>query len=505
MLFACWGDSLFNLSVEYCPRVEWHNSASILMSPKPLAKATARDMAIAKHNGVPNGVSNAMGNGDTNGHAAQGSSHSSESGDDFRVLSPVSDSSMRLSANGHCNDSDRQHEPSLLSQPQLQSQRHPNHLHRHPYHHNPHLLPSSNSHSQHVMSPVSEPYTPQCILVTGGAGFIGSHLVDLLLKRYPQYRIVVLDKLDYCAALDNISCHFTRPNLKWCRGDIRSKCLVDYLLRSERIDTVMHFAASTHVDNSFHSSIAFTSNNVVGTHVLLEAAREYGEVRRFIHVSTDEVYGGETDGEKEDSMLAPTNPYACTKAAAELICRGYAKSFGMPIIITRGNNVYGPRQYPDKLIAKTCCLLARKSNAFIHGNGQHLRSYVYVTDMAEAFDIILHKGKAGAVYNVGSDEELTNLQVVRDCIRACELDDKNNPDAWISFVKDREVNDHHYSIDSTKLKQLGWRSRISWEDGIRLTTQWYSDEQNLERWPDFARGLVAHPSLEGTTKDEPLM
>lgn len=348
-------------------------------------------------------------------------------------------------------------------------------------------------------------YTPKCILVTGGAGFIGSHVVDLLIDRYSNYRIIVLDKLDYCAAVENISGHFNHPNLVWCRGDIRSKCLVDYLLRSEQVDTIMHFAASTHVDNSFHSSISFTSNNVVGTHVLLEAAREYGRVSRFIHVSTDEVYGGETEFEKEESMLSPTNPYACTKAAAELICRGYAKSFGMPIIITRGNNVYGPRQYPDKLIAKSCCLLARNKFAYIHGNGSHLRSYVYVTDMADAFDVILHRGKVGSVYNVGSDEERTNLQVVRDCVRACGLSNSQDENARISFVKDREVNDHHYRIDSTKLKLLGWQSRVSWQDGIQLTTQWYADEANLKRWPDFTRGLVPHPSLEGTTTEELLM
>lgn len=351
---------------------------------------------------------------------------------------------------------------------------------------------------------LSERFVPRSILLTGGAGFIGSHVVELLVTRYPEYKIVVIDKLDYCAALENIAPLFGRPNLRWCRGDIRSKCLVDYLLRSEKIDTIMNFAASTHVDNSFHSSISFTSNNVVGTHVLLEAAREYGGVKRFIHVSTDEVYGGETDFEKEESMLSPTNPYACTKAAAELICRGYAKSFGMPLIITRGNNVYGPRQYPDKLIAKTCCLLARKSAAFIHGDGSHSRNYVYVTDMAEAFSIILHKGKVGSVYNVGSDDEKTNLEVVRDCVAASGMSDPSNPDAWLTFVKDREINDRHYRIDSTKLSQLGWEIKTSWEDGIRKTTQWYSREENLVRWSDFQRGLVPHPSLEGSTMEEQL-
>lgn len=354
--------------------------------------------------------------------------------------------------------------------------------------------------TNHPSSP--ECYTPGSILLTGGAGFIGSHVVDLLATRFPQYRVTVLDKLDYCAAVDNISPLFPRSNFRWCRGDIRSKCLVDYLLRSENIDTIMNFAASTHVDNSFHSSISFTSNNVVGTHVLLESAREYGRVKRFIHVSTDEVYGGETDFEKEDSVLSPTNPYACTKAAAELICRGYAKSFNMPIIITRGNNVYGPRQYPDKLIAKTCCLLGRGRSAYIHGSGLHSRNYVYVTDIAEAFSVILHRGKVGGVYNIGTDEEKTNLEVVRDCIRAFGKSNPGNPDAWIKFVKDREINDQHYRIDSTKLKKLGWQIEISWEEGIRKTVDWYANNENLKRWPDFNRGLVPHPSMEGTAKEE---
>lgn len=350
------------------------------------------------------------------------------------------------------------------------------------------LHPPSNS--------TTPDYHPRSILLTGGAGFIGSHVVELLLARYPYTKIVVLDKLDYCASLDNLTHLLSKPNLRWCRGDIRSKCLVDYLLRSEKIDTIMHFAASTHVDNSFHSSISFTSNNVVGTHVLLEAAREYSLVRRFIHVSTDEVYGGDAEFESEESMLAPTNPYACTKAAAELICRGYAKSFGMPIIVTRGNNVYGPRQYPDKLIAKTCCLLARGKPAFIHGNGMHSRNYVYVTDMAEAFLVVLRKGKAGCVYNVGSEEEKSNLEVVKDCIRASGLYDDKDPDKWIEFVSDREVNDQHYRIDSSKLAKLGWTSRVSWQRGVQMTADWYAKEENLRRWPHFQRGLVAHPTLE---------
>ncbi|PXF49203.1 hypothetical protein BWQ96_00992 [Gracilariopsis chorda] len=228
-----------------------------------------------------------------------------------------------------------------------------------------------NGHHPTSSNGTLQQYTPKSILLTGGTGSIGFLVVELLVNRYPHYHVVVLDKLDYCAAEQNISPLFDRPNLRWCRGDIRSRCLVDYLLRSENIDTIMHFAASTYVDNSFHSSISFTSKNVVGTHVLLESAREYGRIKHFIPVSTDGVYGGETDFEIEDSVMDPTNPYACTKAAAELICRGYANFFSMPIIVILRDKILEHHHQAVDILTKPigngievlCCVSIRRSFA----------------------------------------------------------------------------------------------------------------------------------------------
>jgi dTDP-glucose 4,6-dehydratase len=219
--------------------------------------------------------------------------------------------------------------------------------------------------------PVPNSYTPQNILITGGAGFIGSHVVLLLAKKYPQYNIINLDKLDYCSSLVNLSSVSSLPNYKFIKGDICSPDLINYIFKTHDIDTVLHFAAQTHVDNSFGNSFSFTRNNVMGTHVLLEAAKEHwknknknndnsndniGTGHRFIHVSTDEVYGeGVRDDAKameEEHVLEPTNPYAATKAAAEFVVKSYHRSFQLPIIITRGNNVYGPHQFPEKLIPK---------------------------------------------------------------------------------------------------------------------------------------------------------
>ncbi|KXS21925.1 dTDP-D-glucose 4,6-dehydratase [Gonapodya prolifera JEL478] len=328
------------------------------------------------------------------------------------------------------------------------------------------------------------------IMVTGGAGFIASHVLDRLVRWYPEYNVTNFDKLDYCSSLKNLASVDWRSNYHFVKGDITSSDFVTYLFSEKKIDTILHFAAQTHVDNSFGDSLDFTLNNVMGTHVLLEAARIHG-VRRFIHVSTDEVYG-EVDGEDvtEDTVLAPSNPYSATKAAAEMLVRAYTKSFGIPTVITRCNNVYGPHQYPEKVIPKFICMLMDGRKLTIHGNGQNRRRYIYATDVADAMINILHKGEVGEIYNIGPGQELSNLELARSLLRAFgrDPDDVNN----LEFVEDRAFNDSRYAIDSGKLRGLGWSPAVSFQEGIAKTIAWYR-VHGLSWWGDISSALTPHP------------
>jgi UDP-glucose 4,6-dehydratase len=252
-----------------------------------------------------------------------------------------------------------------------------------------------------------------------------------------QYKIVNYDCLDYCSCISNLDdLKATNPNYKFIKGNICSPDFVSHVLASEEIDTIMHFAAQTHVDNSFGNSFQFTQNNIYGTHVLLESAKLHPGLRRFVHVSTDEVYGEgedfETDPMKEEHILEPTNPYAATKAGAEFLVKSYLRSFQLPCIITRGNNVYGPHQYPEKLIPKFVNQLMRGKAVTLHGTGSNTRNFLYVEDVAAAFDIIVHKGKVGHIYNIGGENELPNVEVAKQvrfslfvnflpCLLACVI------------------------------------------------------------------------------------
>ena len=265
----------------------------------------------------------------------------------------------------------------------------------------------------------ADTYTPKNIMVTGGAGFIASHVVIRIVKAYPQYKVVCLDKMDYCSSLRNLDEVKDEPNFKFIKGNILSADLIKYVLKTEEIDTIIHAAAQTHVDNSFGNSFAFTENNVLGTHVLLESAKLVG-IKRFIHVSTDEVYGSSYQDEprrREGDTLEPTNPYAATKAAAEAIARSYWYSFKMPVIVTRGNNVFGPHQYPEKIVPKFVRRLVAKQPCCIHGDGSNSRHFIYVGDVAAAFDTLLHSGVDGEVYNIGCEDEYTNLEVAEKIVK----------------------------------------------------------------------------------------
>ena len=320
-------------------------------------------------------------------------------------------------------------------------------------------------------------YTPSCIMVTGGAGFIASHIVLQLCEKYPQYKVITFDKLDYCSSLRNLDAVKSFPNHKFVKGNLLSADLIKYVIETEHVDTIIHAAAQTHVDNSFGNSFAFTENNVMGTHVLAETAKSCGCIKRFIHVSTDEVYGSSYEGEErhvEADALEPTNPYAATKAAAENIIKSYYRSFKLPVIITRGNNVFGPHQYPEKVIPKFIRRLVNGQKCCIHGDGSNTRHFIYVGDVASAFLTILHKGVDGETYNVGCETEFSNLEVAKKLVRALRPY-AADPLDHIEFVRDRNFNDVRYYINSNKLHQLGWEEKMSFEEGLQRTIDWYAN------------------------------
>lgn len=337
------------------------------------------------------------------------------------------------------------------------------------------------------------------IIKIGGAGFIASHVVILLVKKYPQFKIINFDRLDYCSCLANLDDVKQYRNYKFIKGNICSSDLVNYVLEEEEIDTIMHFAAQTHVDNSFGNSFQFTQNNIMGTHVLLESAKIKG-IKRFIHVSTDEVYGEQMHDQAamcEEQVLEPTNPYAATKAGAEFLAKSYLRSFGMPIIITRGNNVYGPHQYPEKLIPKFINQLMRGRPVTLHGTGSNKRNFLYVEDVARAFEVILFKGINGMVYNIGGTNEKENIEVARQLISLSGYKGRENE--MMQFVEDRFFNDLRYFINSDKLIELGWREEVSWEEGLKKTYEFYKNFGH--RYGNIEDALVAHPRV-GMNKAE---
>jgi len=313
------------------------------------------------------------------------------------------------------------------------------------------------------------------ILVSGGAGFIGSHFINELHNKYKHVRIVNADALYYCANVDNVAAH-VRADMRYIfvKCNLRNKDEIDSMFGVFDVTHVVHFAAQSHVQTSFTDALEYTMDNVLGTHNLLESARLHcPRLKKFIHVSTDEVYGESTmnphDTQKtEQSVLCPTNPYAATKAAAELIAQSYYHSFRMPIIITRGNNVYGPNQYPEKVIPRFIHQLRENKQVSIQGDGSCLRAFLHVKDAAAAFTTILERGELGEIYNIGCDEKMEYsimdvAVLLIHLIKGEHADEKE----WIQFIEDRPFNDKRYYISNSKLKALGWSIRVNFEDGIR--------------------------------------
>ena len=309
------------------------------------------------------------------------------------------------------------------------------------------------------------------LLVTGGCGFIGSNFINHIAKT-DKYNIINVDAMYYCANEKNVDEYIRNSEYyTFVKGNVCSDDLMTHILSSHNIEQVIHFAAQSHVQNSFDDSLQFTRDNILGTHVLLECCRKYGKLTKFIHVSTDEVYGESMNNinelhKTEHSILCPTNPYAATKASAELIAQSYNHSYKMPIVITRGNNVYGPNQYPEKLIPRFIQLLQNDKKVTIQGNGSAVRAFLHTEDTVRAFETILEKGVIGEIYNIGCDDEMeySVLDVAKMLIK--KIKDTNDYNEWITYIEDRPFNDQRYYISNQKVKQLGWNISMTFEEGI---------------------------------------
>jgi dTDP-glucose 4,6-dehydratase len=310
------------------------------------------------------------------------------------------------------------------------------------------------------------------ILVTGGAGFIGSNFVKYLLSKYPHYEIVNLDKLTYAGNLDNLSEVKDNSNHRFIKGDICDQRVVEDIVK-DRMNVIVNFAAETHVDRSLYDPKIFAETNVLGTQVLLESALKF-KTGRFIQISTDEVYGSSLKGRfNESSLLSPNSPYAASKASADLLTRSYHKTFGLAALIARSTNNYGPHQFPEKLIPLFITNALSGQELPLYGDGLYVRDWLYVEDHCRALDLVLHKGGVGQIYNIGGNCEKTNLEIAE-----LILGRLNKPKSLIKHVKDRPAHDRRYSLDCSKMgDELGWKPDTSFERGLAGTVDWYIANQ----------------------------
>ncbi|MGE5316237.1 MAG: dTDP-glucose 4,6-dehydratase [Acidobacteriota bacterium] len=312
------------------------------------------------------------------------------------------------------------------------------------------------------------------ILVTGGAGFIGSNFVRFMLERHPDYSIINYDALTYAGNLENLAGVETDPRYAFVRGDIRDREALERVFRERGIDAVVHFAAESHVDRSITGPSIFIDTNIVGTNVLLETSRAFN-VERFLHVSTDEVYGslGETGFFTETTPLHPNSPYSASKASSDLLVLAYQHTFGFPGVVTRCSNNYGPYQFPEKLIPLMIANALADKPLPVYGQGLNVRDWLYVGDHCAALDTVLHKGVCGEVYNIGGNNEKKNIEIVR-----LILDVLGKPESLITYVKDRPGHDLRYAIDASKIeRELGWSPSLTFEVGMRKTIEWYLENR----------------------------
>lgn len=320
------------------------------------------------------------------------------------------------------------------------------------------------------------------LLVTGGAGFIGSCFIRHILNKYPDYRVINLDALTYAGNIENLDDVKNNPNYCFVHGDICDKKLTADLI--SQVDAVVNFAAESHVDRSITGPEIFIQTNVQGTLNLLQKSKEFN-IQRYLQVSTDEVYGtlGKTGYFTENTPLAPNSPYSASKASADLLVRAYYETYKLPVLITRCSNNYGPYQYPEKLIPFFISKLLQGGKVPVYGDGLNVRDWLYVYDHCEAIDTVLHKGKVGEVYNIGGHNEKTNMEITKLILSAMGKDETS-----IEYVEDRLGHDRRYAIDNTKIQtQLGWQPSLTFEEGIKLTIDWYLNNQDWMKKIDAKR------------------
>ena len=321
------------------------------------------------------------------------------------------------------------------------------------------------------------------VLVTGGAGFIGSNFVNHILEKRDDWRIVNLDKLTYAGNLENLKPSEGNPNYTFVKGDIVNAELVNYLFEKYKFDYVINFAAESHVDRSILGSEIFFRTNVIGANVLLEAARRFG-VEKFLQVSTDEVYGslGAEGKFSETTTLSPNSPYSSSKAGADLMALSFERTYGVPVVLTRCSNNYGPLQFPEKLIPLMIINALHDKPLPVYGDGLNVRDWIYVIDHNRAVETVLEKGKIGEVYNIGAGQEMTNIEIIKLILGIL-----GKSEELITFVKDRPGHDRRYAIDSSKIEsELGWKPAFDFEEAIVKTVEWY--KENRTWWERIISG-----------------